>query len=155
MADQARQADSAEIDQRHAEPTAEDTEGRVLRDHAHVGPQGELHAARDGKAFHRRDHGLREAKPARAHRRDRIVSADLAFLVWIAGGNGLQIGACAKIASRAGEHRNRGILVGVEGEERVVELARGGAIDSVAAMRSVDGHDGHRSIALDQHGIGF
>ena len=58
MADQPRQADGAEIDQRHAEAAAEDAEGGVLGDDAHVGPQRELHAAGDREAFDRGDHGF-------------------------------------------------------------------------------------------------
>ena len=38
MADQPRQADGAEIDQGHAEAAAEDAEGCIVGDHAHVGP---------------------------------------------------------------------------------------------------------------------
>jgi hypothetical protein len=155
MADQPRQADGAEIDQGHAEAAAEDAEGRILRDHAHVGPQRQLHAARDRKAFDRGDHRLRQPQPARAHRRDRVVAADLALLLAVALGDRLQIRARAKIAAGAGEHRDGSDLVGVERKKRVIELARGGAIDRVSAMRTVDGDDGDRAIAFDQHGIGF
>jgi catechol 2,3-dioxygenase-like lactoylglutathione lyase family enzyme len=38
LPDQPRQADGAEIDQRHAEAAAEDAEGGILGDHAHIGP---------------------------------------------------------------------------------------------------------------------
>jgi hypothetical protein len=38
MTDQPRQADGAEIDQRDAKTAAEDAEGGVLGDDAHVGP---------------------------------------------------------------------------------------------------------------------
>ena len=58
MADQPRQADGAEIDQRHAETAAEHAEGGVLGDDAHVRPQRQLHAAGHRKPFDRRDHGL-------------------------------------------------------------------------------------------------
>ncbi|OAF08916.1 hypothetical protein AXW67_27170 [Bradyrhizobium neotropicale] len=40
MANHTRQAEGAEIDQRPAESAAEYAEGRVLRDHAHVGGRG-------------------------------------------------------------------------------------------------------------------
>ena len=90
MADQPRQADGAEIDQRHAEPAAEDAEGGVLGDHAHVRPQRQFHAAGDRKAFDRGDHGLRQAQPARPHRRDGVVAADLALLLGIARATALR-----------------------------------------------------------------
>jgi hypothetical protein len=83
------------------------------------------------------------------------VAADLALLVRIAGRDSFQIRARAETAAGAGEHRDRCFLIGIEGEERVVELSRGRAIDGVAAMRPVDGDDGDGSIAFDQHGIGF
>ena len=58
MADQPRQPDGAEIDQRYAKTPAEDAEGGIFGDHAHVGPQRQLHAAGDRKPLDRRDHGL-------------------------------------------------------------------------------------------------
>ena len=70
MTDQARQPDGAEIDQRHAEAAAEDAEGGVLGNDAHVGPQRQFHAAGHCKTLDRRDHGLRQPQPARSHRRD-------------------------------------------------------------------------------------
>ena len=70
MANQSRQPDGAEVDQRHAESAAEDAEGGVVGDHAHVGPQRQLHSAGHRKAFHRRDHGFGQAQAARPHRRD-------------------------------------------------------------------------------------
>ena len=58
MADQPRQADGAEVDQGHAEAAAENAEGGVLGDHAHISPQRQLHAAGHRKTFDRRDHGF-------------------------------------------------------------------------------------------------
>src|SRR6185437_4113988 len=94
-------------------------------------------------------------QPARAHRRDRVVATDLAPLLAVALGDGLQIRAGAERAARAGEHRNRGVRVGIEGEERIVQLARGRTVDGVATMRPVDGDDGDGAVALDQYGIWF
>src|SRR5271156_6250922 len=84
-----------------------------------------------------------------------MVTADLALLVRIAGCERLEIGSGAERAAGPGEHSDRSVLVGVEGEKGVVELACGGAVDGIAAMRTVDGDDGDGSIALDHHGIGF
>ena len=58
MADQPRQADGAEIDQGHAKTAAENAEGRVVCDHAHIRPQRQLHPAGHRKTLDRRDHGL-------------------------------------------------------------------------------------------------
>mgnify|MGYP003693778177 CR=1 FL=1 len=79
------------------------------------------------------------------------MAADLALLVGIARRHRLEVGARAEIAAGAGEDRDRRRLVGIERQERIVELARGGAVDGVAAMRTIDGNDGHRAIAFDQH----
>jgi hypothetical protein len=83
------------------------------------------------------------------------VAADLALLVGIARGHRLEVGAGAEITAGAGEHRDRGPSVGIEGQERIEQLSRGCAVDGVTAMRAIDGDDGHRSIAFDKHGIGI
>src|SRR5882757_9101798 len=83
------------------------------------------------------------------------MAADLALLVGIARCHRLEVGAGAEIAAGAGEHRDRGGFVGIERQECVVKLARGGAVDGVAAMRTVDGNDGHGAIAFDQHVVGL
>jgi hypothetical protein len=155
MANQSRQPDGAEIDQGNAKAAAEDAESGVFRDHPHVRPQCEFHAAGDSKSFDRGDHGFRQPQPARPHRRDRIMAADLALFVGIARRHRLEVGAGTEIAAGAGEHRHRGFLVGIEGAKDIVQFSRGGAVDGVAAMRTVDGNDGHRSIAFDEHGIGL
>jgi hypothetical protein len=77
------------------------------------------------------------------------VTADLALLVGIAGGHRLEVGTGAEEAAGAGEHRDRGFRIGVEGDKRVVQFPRRGAVDGVAAMRAVDGNDGHRPIAFN------
>ena len=77
------------------------------------------------------------------------------FLFGIARCHRLEVGAGAEIAAGAGEHRDRGLGIGIEGAKRVEQLARGRAIDGVAAMRTIDGDDGHGPIAFDKDGIGF
>jgi hypothetical protein len=83
------------------------------------------------------------------------VAAEFALLVRVASRYRLEIGAGTKIAAGAGEHGDGGFLIGVEGEEGVVQFARGRAVDGVAAMRAVDGDDGDGAVAFDEHGIGI
>ena len=155
MPDQPRQPDGAEIDQRHAEAAAVDAEDRILGDHAHIGPQRQLHAAGHRKTFHRGDHRFCQPQPARPHRRDGRMAAELALLVGIARRHRLQVGAGAESAAGAGEHRDRRALVGIEGEECIEQFSRGQAIDGVAAMRAVDGDDGDGAVAFDEDGVGI
>ena len=54
LADQARQAHRAAVDQRHAPAAAEDAEHRVFVGHAQVAPQRQLEPAGDGVARDRR-----------------------------------------------------------------------------------------------------
>src|SRR6185437_1168339 len=118
------QADGAEIDEGHAEAAAEDAEGRILRNHAHVRPQRQLHAACDRKALDGGDDRLRQPQPARTHWRDGVVAADFALLLAIALCDRLQIRAGTEIAAGAGEDSDGSALVGVEREKGVVELSR-------------------------------
>ena len=155
MPDQPGKADGAEIDQRHAEAAAIDAEDRILGDHAQIGPQRQLHAAGHRKTFHRGDHRFGQPQPARPHRRDGRVAADLALLAGIACRHRLQIGAGAKISAGAGEHRDRRAVIGVEGEKRIEQFSRGQAIDGVAAMRAIDGDDGDGAVAFDEDGVGI
>jgi len=83
------------------------------------------------------------------------VATDLALLVGIARRHRLEVGARAKITAGAGEHRDRGGVIGVEGKKRVVEFSRGRAVDGVATMWTVDGNDGDGSVTLHEHGFGF
>ena len=50
------------------------------------------------------------------------MAADLALLVGIARCHRLEVGAGAEIAAGAGEHRDRRCFVGIEREERVVQV---------------------------------
>jgi hypothetical protein len=155
IADQPRQADGAEVDQRHTEAAAEDAEGRVLGDHAHVRPQCELHAAGHRKALDRGDHRFRQPKPARPHRRDGVEAAELALLLGVTRRDLLQIRAGAEIAVDTGEDSDGSVLVRIEGEEGVIQFSRSGAVHGIAAMRPVDRNDGYRALAIDENGIFF
>ena len=109
-----RQAHGAAVDERHAPPSAEHAEHRVVGRHAEVAPQRELEAARDRVALDRRDHRLGRAAcgsgPSARRRRARREltrsppGSDIA----------LRSAPAQKVPSRAGEHRDRERVVGVE-----------------------------------------
>ena len=58
LADEARQADRAAVDQRHAPAPAEHAEPGALRRHAQVAPQRKFEPARHGITLDRGDHRL-------------------------------------------------------------------------------------------------
>src|SRR5438067_6872300 len=153
MADQSRQPDGSEIDQGHAEAATEDPEGGVLRDHPHIRPQRQFHAAGDRETLHRRDYGFRQTQPAWPHRRNRIVTADLAFFMGVAGCHRLEVSARTKVSARAGKDGHRGGGIGVERPERIEQFPRCRAIDGVTTMRTVDRDDGDRSVVFNKHRI--
>src|SRR5262249_34054147 len=95
-ADKASQPDVAAVDERHAPATAEDPESGVARGHAQVAPEGQLEAAGDGVAFHRRDDRLAEEHARRAER----AGAALGDAVAAPLDHAAQIGAGAEAAAR-------------------------------------------------------
>jgi hypothetical protein len=151
MADQPRQADGTEVDQRHAESAAEDAEHGALADHAHVGPKGQLHAAGDGMPFDCGNHRLAETQPAWAHRSNGLMAAELAPLQWIAGRDHLQVRAGTEVSAHAGEDRDRGAFIRIEGEKRLEQHLRRCAVDGVAPLRPIDRNNSDRSVALDEN----
>ncbi len=66
-------------------------------------------------------------------------------------GHRLQIGARAEGAVRAGEHRDREVVVGVEARERVDQRVGGRAVDRVAGFGPVDGDDRDRTLDVVVH----
>ena len=135
-ADQPRQPHGAAVDQRHAPAAAEHAEHRVLLGDPQVAPQRELETAGDRVAGDRGDHRLREPHPARAHRAVAValdaVAPRPARL--------LQVGARAEDAALAVEHRDGGVLVGVEVAERLGQSGRGRAVDRVAPLGAREQH---------------
>ena len=59
--DDAREADRAQVAERHAEAAAEDPEDRVLGGHPQVAPERQLDAPGHGVALDGGDHGLARA----------------------------------------------------------------------------------------------
>ena len=157
VADDARQTDRAEVDQRHAETAIEEAEDRGARRNPEVAPQRELHPARDRGAFDRGDHRLAQPEPRRAHRTEVAVRLDgppFAF------GDRLEIGPGAERAPRAGQHRDVRVRVSVEALEGLEQGARGRKVDRVAPFGPLDRHDchapigagGNRAVARLSHG---
>ena len=100
VADQAREAERAAVDERHAPAPAVDAEDRVLRRHAQVAPQRELETARDGVPLDGGDHGLAEQQARRPHR----AVAGLLDAIAAPLGDRAQVGPRAEAAARAREH---------------------------------------------------
>ena len=121
MPDEARQADGAAVDERDAPAAAEHAEHGVARGDAEIAPQRELETAGDRVPFDRGDHRLREQHPRRTHRAVAVRLHDVAAAV----GDGLEVGARAEVAARAGQDRDIVVIVAVERAERVGELGGG------------------------------
>ena len=103
VADQARQANGAAVDERHAPAPAEHAEHRVARRDPQVAPERELEAARHRVALDRGDHRLGEQHARRAHR----PVAVFGHRVPATRAHTLQVGARAERAAGAGEDRDR------------------------------------------------
>ncbi|HXM00407.1 MAG TPA: hypothetical protein VN932_10795 [Rhizomicrobium sp.] len=155
LADQARQAHRAAVNQRHAPAPAEHAEGRVILRHAQIAPQRELQTTRHGITRHRRDHGLGEPHPRRAHRRvgnERIVLLlEHGDAVAAPLGHAFQIGAGAKRAARAPQHGGQSLVVTFEFEKGLRQGFGRRAVNGVARGRAVDDDGGYRPVALDAH----
>lgn len=151
VADEAGQADGAEVDQRNAEAAAEDAEYRIARRHAQIAPQGEFQAAGNGIALHGGHHRFRKKHPRWTHG----PVAALCELVALAASDGFQVGACAKGTARAGHDCDAESVVGVETTEGRGQSLSGGAIDGVAGLGPVDGDDQDLVIHLSLNGIQY
>ena len=151
LTDQARQAHGAAVDQGNAPAPAVDAEHRVLLGHPQIAPDRQLQAAGDRVTGDGRDHRLRQRQPRRLHR---SVTVDAVTLDALAGGYRLQVGAGAKCAARAPQHRDLLLGVGLEGAEGVGQLFGRLVVDGVAGLGPVqnDGRDG--TLALDED-LGF
>ena len=107
----------------------------------------------DRVALDRGEHRLGEQHAARAHRAVAVVGDPVDPV----GAERLQVGAGAERPARAGEHRDREVVVGVEGAERVGERGGGRAVDRVARLGPVDRDDRapvRRSSVVTAHGAG-
>ena len=120
--DEPRQAHRAEVDERHAEAPAVDAERGVGGGDAQVAPHGQLEPAGDGGALDGGDDRLAEAQPCRPHRARPVIADRAAVTV----GEGLEVGAGAEVATRAGEHGHGQGVVGIEGLERLEQQRRRG-----------------------------
>ena len=148
--DDAGQADGAEVAQRDAEAAAEDAEDRILGGDAQVAPQGELDAAGHGVALDGGDDGLAQRQPGGPHGSGPVVGDGPAVTL----GHRLEVGTGAERPAGPGEDGHGTVVVLVEGHEGLPQLVGADAVDRIAAFGPVDGDHRHRSVVLDQQGIG-
>jgi hypothetical protein len=145
VTDQPRQVDRAAIDQRHAEPPAEDTEHGVAGDDTEVAPQGQLQPACHGGALDGGDHRLRQRQPGRSHRPGTVVADGSP----IARGERLEVGAGAEVTAGTREHGDGDGFVGVEGLEGGEQFRRHGRVDGVAPVGTIHRDDPHPPVVGD------
>lgn len=93
---------------------------------------------------HRRDHRLANQEPGDAKGR-------IAILLGAQPADGAQVGTRAEAPARPGEHGHRQRLVGVEPAERRGQSVGGAAVDRVADLGPVDGHDEDVAVAFELH----
>ena len=124
----------------HAPAPLEAPEARALPAHPQVAPRRQLEAAGDAPAFDGGDHRLRQLQAGRTERPARSQGREVG-----------EVGAGAEGPLVAVEHGHLGVVVGLEGEELVVQPLGGRAVDGVAHVPLVDPHHPHRAHATDVH----
>ena len=146
VADDARQTDRAEIDERHAEAAIEEAESgrarRYPRSHHKASSNPPATAAPSiaaitGLLSLSRDGPIGPKSPSRSTGRTSPSCERL------------EVGAGAEGAARPGQDRDVEILVRVEPPEGVVERPRGREIDGVAPLGPLDRHHGHPALGAD------
>src|SRR5262245_19134807 len=145
--DEAGEPHGAAVDQRDAPPSAVHPEHRVPCGDAQVTPQRELEPAGDGVTLDGGDDRLVEQHARRPHGPVAVRGRPIAP----AGRDGLEVRAGAERAPGAGEHGHRAVVVAAEGAERLGQSLRRRAIDRVADLRTVDGHDDDAIIVIDAY----
>ena len=106
----------AAVDERHAPAPLEAAEAGALAAHPQVAPRGQLEAAGHAPALDGGDHRLRELQAGRPERPARPQGREV-----------VEVGAGAEGLLVAVEHGHLGLVVGLEGEELVVQACGGGA----------------------------
>ena len=149
VADDARQTDRAEVDERDAETPVEDAKDRGARGDPEVAPKRELHPARDRGAFDRGDHRLSELEPRRAHRAEVAVRLDRPRLAF---GERLEIGPGAERAPAPVSTATSAFGSASKRLEGVKQSARGRKVDRVAPFGPLDRHDRHALVGAGGNG---
>lgn len=147
LADDARQAHGAAVDQRHAEAPAEHTEHGVLGHHPQVCQQRQLQAAGHGMALDGSDQRLGQLHAARPHGPVAVRLQAVAPLAVL--GHRRQVGTGAEGAAAASEHRHPRVIVRLESPQRRSQGFGGGAVDGVAHLRAVDDQGGDGAVLFD------
>ena len=148
--DDARQADGAEVAQRHAEAAAEHSEDGVLGGDTQVAPEGQLNAPGHGVALDGGDDRLAQRQPRRSHRAGPVVGDGPAIPL----GHRFEVGAGAEGCAGPREDGHGTVVVLVEGHEGLTQLVGAQAVDGIAALGPVDRDHRHWSVVLDEDGVG-
>jgi len=158
-ADQSRQAHRATINQRHTKASAEDTEIGILFHHAHVAPQGQLHAPGHRGAADGGNDGLGQYETRRSHgscralrcARDTIVRdrkiqrcegirSTIELLRHAC--TGLQIPPGTKVAMGTMEHRDAGVGICFKRHEGRIQLSGSVCVNGVAHIGTLQSNEG-------------
>ncbi|MNR19339.1 hypothetical protein D3C85_1361260 [compost metagenome] len=113
LADDARQAYGAAVDQRHAETPAEHAEHRVFGHHPDIRQQRQLQPTGHGMAFDGGDQRLLQLHPARPHGAIALGVQSISPRPVL--GHGAEVGTGAEGAAGPGEHRHPRFLIHLEG----------------------------------------
>jgi hypothetical protein len=91
-------------------------------------------------------HGLGQQHARRPHGSVtlRVQAVATGFVV-----QSLEVSACAKRTVLAMQHGHSGIRVGIERAKRIGQLLGRHAVDRIARLGAVDGHDGDCALARD------
>ena len=141
--DQPRQPHRSAVDQRHAPATAEHPEDRVVRRDPEVAPGRELEPARHRVPLDRRDHRLRQPHPRRPHRPVAVVLDPVVHR--------LEVRARAERATLAVQHRDTGVVIRVERQERLHQRVGRGTVHGVPRLRPIQDHGRDGAVLLDAH----
>ena len=149
-ADQPRQPHRATVDERHAPPSAEDPEHRVLGGHPQVAPDRQLEPAGHGVPLDRRDHRLAEPHPGRAHRAvahpsGRRPGCRLGVPIALRSAPAQNVPpAPVSTATRAPGSASKA-------RKASARAVGGRAVDGVPRLRTVDDHRRDLAVGLDVH----
>ena len=126
--DQARQSYRPAVDERYAPAPAVDAEDGVLLDDSEVTPQGQLQPTGDRETADGGDHGLGQHHARRPHR----TGAGSVDRVGLRCAEGLEICSGAEGSVVTPQHRDGGVVVGVELFEGREQTGCGRSVDGVA-----------------------
>ena len=153
LANNARQAYGAAINQRHAPASAEHAKDSRLFRHAQITHQGQFQAARYRVAGYGGNHGFGQIHPGWT--KGAMTDAmGVDFVTALGIVEGTQISARAKVATGTTEHRHFCGLVLFKVGKGLAQSRRSGAVDGVALVRSVHGDGDNAIVEFGKNGWG-